>query len=194
MLAAFEAPESINGEADNVAWFVEDDQFFINSESGNAIQQAIDAALDYALTHAIENTPIKLTIMINNGSYTGGLMVKPADGAGVVDNLELTIQAHDARDADETTWLSSATGVKFAGNITIDYSNIQLILAGLYLSLESKITADNAKSVTYYGTKGDDSAYLYINGQTSGALYGGEGEDNLTVSSNGDYYATGRSF
>ncbi len=180
MMAAFEAPAPIDGTADNVVLFVEGNQLFTNIDNDNAIQQAVDAALQYAFDHASTS----LTITVNNGTYKGGLVIEPATTPS---GLTLYIKAHDAG----ATYLTSAGGVGLAGDIFIDYDNIQLILAGLYLSLDAKIKASSAQSVTYYGTTGDDTASLNINGQTTTELYGGEGEDKLTITSSGDYYATG---
>jgi hypothetical protein len=61
---------------------------------------------------------------------------------------------------------------------------VNVVLAGLYLSLEIIVSAKNAE-VTVYGTKKDDSITLKLDGDSSAAVYGGEGNDTITVSGSG---------
>ncbi|MEG1583553.1 MAG: hypothetical protein RR361_00710, partial [Anaerovorax sp.] len=156
-----------------------DGTVYENSATENAIQQALNAAMA-AATNSI-------TIVVNNGVYAGGItVIAPAEpdeagqgaagaagaAAGTAESLILKIIAHDAytttTDADgnvtDTVYnAQSAGGVGVEGDLNFNYKDIQLLLAGIYLSMQNKVNVEDAKSVEYYGTKVKDDVDLTLN-------------------------------
>ena len=161
-------------------------QTFTSTDQDNAIQQAVDVALAYALntTHA----PVSnLTITVNDGLYTGGLEIVNDPDVTTDDlptPLTLTIQAHDAG----TDLLSSDGEVRLSGDVLVYYPNLKLILAGIYLSLDKAVQAKNSLGVSIYGTADDDNIALDANGLLMAEIFGGAGQDTLQVTSTGQVY------
>ncbi|NCC75439.1 MAG: hypothetical protein EOM08_03280, partial [Clostridia bacterium] len=156
-------------------------QTFTSTDQANAIQQAVDAALGYALANAATTD---LTIEVQDGQYQGGLSIIAASGDVLANPLTLTIQAHDAGN----DLLSSAGNVRLSGDLQIDYPNLNLILAGIYLSLDKMAQAQNIDGLTIFGTTDDDTLVLDTNGVALIAIHGGDGQDSLTVTSSGQVY------
>jgi len=156
-----------------------EDTVYKNTATQNAIQQAIDAAKATAAS--------KVTIIVNNGVYTGGItLVVPApteeeNGEGSsepVTKMILEIIASDAYTKNDETGeitanANSAGGVETEGAWNFD--GVDLLLAGIYLSLKDKVTVKNADNVTYYGTSLDDDITLELD----------QVKDNVTIDTGG---------
>ena len=119
-----------------------EDTVYYNTATQNAIQQAIEAAKATAAS--------QVTIIVNNGVYTGGIqLIVPApageEGEGSSEpasKMLLQIIAADAYTTDETTGditpnTNSAGGVEVEGDL--NFEGIDVLLAGLYLSLRNTI-------------------------------------------------------
>lgn len=62
----------------------------------------------------------------------------------------------------------------------MNFKNLQVLLAGIYLSLQNKVTVTNAKTVEYYGTSADDNVTLELNNvQDKATIDLGDGNDKL---------------
>ena len=160
-----------------------------NTASENAIQQAVNAA--------IASAQQSITIVVNDGVYSGGITVigttasQDADGttseSGTNDNsIILKVIAHDALvtteddqgNEVESITAGSAGGVQVEGDLS--FSNLQVLLAGIYLSLQNKVTVTNANTVEYYGTAADDNVTLELNNVKDKATIDlGDGNDTL---------------
>ena len=128
-----------------------------NNASANAIQQAIDAAIAFGQKASTDS----ITVVVNHGTYRGGIMVtgdqaraaaKPAGTTAIpidgFDFLDLNIIAHDAFAADKSGNIpvdddgefiissESAGGVQLEGGLTVD--SVNLMLAGIYLSMQEQ--------------------------------------------------------
>jgi len=164
-----------------------EDTIYYNTATQNAIQQAIEAALTTAAS--------QVTIIVSNGVYAGGIkVVVPApaptgeegEGSGEsASKMLLQIIAADAYTTDEsgniTPNANSAGGVDVEGDL--DFDGIDVLLAGLYLSLKNTINVKNADNVTYYGTALDDEVKINLdNVSDSVTIDSGGGDDVLNVS------------
>ncbi len=129
------------------------------SEYKNAIQQAVDAALQ-----RIDSETRSITIQVEAGEYDGDIKIQ---SEGKLAEFALNIvaanggsTAPDADAADGEEIMNAADGsVKVRGNIYID--GIDVVLAGLYLSLEKIIQVKNAE-VTVYGTAENDGIAIEV--------------------------------
>jgi hypothetical protein len=164
-----------------------EDTVYKNTATQNAIQQAIDAAKATAAS--------KVTIIVNNGVYTGGItLVVPApteeeNGEGSsepVTKMILEIIASDAYTKNDETGeitanANSAGGVETEG--TWNFDGVDVLLAGIYLSLRDKVTVKNADNVTYYGTSLDDDITLELDQvKDNVTIDTGDGDDVLDLS------------
>ncbi len=185
-----------------------------NPDPKNAIQKAVDAALA-----KIEAETKSITITVDPGTYGGDIVISSVmkrtetttttykDSAdkvlGTVDtvtelpdvqyiipeNFVLKIVASDAGES----LTASAGGVHVEGNIVVD--GINVLLAGLYLSLNSTVKVQNTNggdnpSVEVYGTAKDDTIQVLAEGkQSSGSgrekaavtVHGGGGQDTVAL-------------
>ena len=169
------------------------------------VQKAIDQALDLVVggTPGVDANSESVTISLTDGTYTGDLSI---NGAGKVhENFTLILKAEDAdvSNGDTTTHTNSAGNVIIDGNI--DIQGIRVMLYGIYVSLEKKITisdsvaeiagtqADDTYSITTTdselkvdGGEGDDTIELSANsGQNKATITGGSGNDSLSLNHNG---------
>lgn len=192
-----------------------------NNDSANAIQQAVDAAINAGQKY--------ITVVVQDGTYTGGLSI---DNSGK-ESIVVNIVAHDAykhsepqtdgntqntdsaasapnavypvpTNSDGTVDTSainsgSAGGVKLEGGVSV--KNVELLLAGIYLSLREKkedqgklesmatnegnvdVVVEDADSFTYYGTTKNDTANIKLKDVEHTTIDTGEGDDELNVSS-----------
>ena len=122
----------------------------------NAIQKAVDAALASA-----SSTTTTLRVDVESGDYTGGLKVAKPAGSTLSPSLILYVFAPGsyggaATGAVTTGKISAAAdgSARLGGDVLID--GINVVLAGLYYSLDTKITVRNAKA-DIYGTTGSDT-------------------------------------
>jgi hypothetical protein len=135
----------------------------------------------------------QVTIVVSNGVYAGGIkLIIPAPVGETGDGspepagkMLLQIIAEDAYTTDEdgniTPNANSAGGVDVEGDL--DFDGINLLLAGLYLSLRSTINAKNADTVTYFGTSQDDEVKINLdNVSDSIFIDSGGGDDVLDIS------------
>ncbi|MGI6421230.1 MAG: hypothetical protein ACOX0N_03360 [Syntrophomonadaceae bacterium] len=162
-----------------------EDTVYYNTATQNAIQQAVEAAKAAAAS--------QVTIVVSNGVYAGGIkLIIPAPVGETGDGspepagkMLLQIIAEDAYTTDEdgniTPNANSAGGVDVEGDL--DFDGINLLLAGLYLSLRSTINAKNADTVTYFGTSQDDEVKINLdNVSDSIFIDSGGGDDVLDIS------------
>jgi hypothetical protein len=158
-----------------------------NTATQNAIQQAIEAAKATAASN--------VTIIVNNGVYTGAIQITapaPAEGesegevATPADNVLYSIIAADAFTKDEssgeiTANANSAGGVGVEGDL--NFEGIDVLLAGIYLSLKNTIKVSDADNVAYYGTGLSDEVKLELSGVTDSVTIDmGGGDDVLDLS------------
>ncbi len=163
-----------------------EDTVYNNTAAQNAIQQAIEAAKASAQD--------KVTIVVNDGVYTGGISYivsapeggEGEEGAGEGKKILLQIIAADAYTTNEETGditanANSAGGVQTEGEMNFD--GLDVLLAGIYLSLKDKITVKDADNVTYFGTSLDDEVTLELDRVTETVTIDmGDGNDVLDLS------------
>ena len=157
--------------------------------SENAIQKAIDAALQSAKENA---DTTELTITVDEGTYDGDIKISWDRVNGKNENSLLTTLYILAKGSfekpesdviiDKTKISSSAAGKSAVnGNILID--GINVVLAGLYYSLNSKITVKDSDT-TIYGTVEDDNICVELN-NASLDVKSGDGLDNIQITGTG---------
>ncbi len=167
------------------------DLSYENTTEQNAVQQAIDAALGYASGNA-EIT--SATVLVDDGTYTGGLTVNTTHTVTSVDEATgtqttteetydlaedfiLKIIAKDA-EAEDGSMTNSAGGAGVEGDI--DINGIDVILAGLYFVSDSVVKAKSA-DVSISGTTLDDTISTDITDGASVSIDGGAGNDDISV-------------
>ncbi|MCI6866405.1 MAG: hypothetical protein MR871_00355, partial [Lachnospiraceae bacterium] len=156
--------------------------------SENAIQKAIDAALKAAKDNA---DTTELTITVDEGTYDGDISISwDRGGEGNVPTVFKTLYIlakgsfeEPDSDAIDKTMISSSANGKAAvnGNILID--GINVVLAGLYYSLNSKITVKDSDTAIY-GTTEDDNICVELN-NASLDVKSGDGLDNIQITGTG---------
>lgn len=179
----------------------EDWKRYDNTDSDNAIQQAVDAAIAAGQNY--------ITVVVQSGAYTGGLNI---DNSGVDENgnakesIVVNIIAHDAYEvaqedladgetsaedlypvptnSDGTVDTSainsgSAGGVKLEGGVNV--KNVELILAGIYLTMKEQ--KENQGKIESLFTE-EGNVDINVEGSDSFTYYGtAEGDSvnfNLT--------------
>ena len=147
----------------------------------NAIQKAVDAALASATS-----TTTTLRVDVESGDYTGGLKIAKPDGSSLNSKLILYVFAPGsysgaATGAITTGKISAAAdgSTKLSGDVLID--GINVVLAGIYYSLDTKITVRDAKA-DIYGTTGSDTINTVLDGSGTLVVHSGAGADDITVS------------
>ena len=154
-----------------------------SAEVKNAIQLAVDEALKAATSSTTE-----LTVTVEDGTYDGDITIKKGDGQTLKDDLTLYILASGSYAAaeegktitKETITAGAAGGAKVGGNINID--GINVVLAGLYYSLDSKINVKNSKT-SVYGTEKADTIHVTLDeGGTIDTVQAGDGADDIALS------------
>ena len=214
-----EQPEK--NESTGYAYLMGDNDQWVkyeNGEGGNAIQQAVNAALE-----AGKNS---VTVVVQDGTYTGGINIDNSgtDASGnAKPSVVVNIVAHDAynkpADAGEGNGESvypvpttdtgavdssalnsdSAGGVKLEGGVSVQ--NVELILAGIYLSLKEQkenqgliesvlgegsgnvdINVKDADNFTYYGTAQGDNVNISLTDVENTTINSGDGDDVLNIS------------
>jgi len=151
------------------------------SAADNAIQKAVDKVLS-----SLTADSTSATITVKAGTYDGDINIAGSVG----DNFILYILAEDSYETPaegelidkDTISAESAGTANVNGDICIDGVNV--VLAGLYLSLEKVVSAKGA-DVAVYGTSRDDTINVSLEGDSSAELYGGDGNDTLSVSGAG---------
>ena len=186
-----------------------------NDAESNAIQKGLEGALDYvkSLDPASDRTA---TIVVSKGTFEGGIDMDAStnetingliagilglpgyDGAG--GSLTIRIVSEDAivtNDAGtEITEITSdsAGDTQVEGNIAIDAGELDLniVLAGLYLSTRGTVNVQNAESVTYTGTKKDDHVTIKAGDiKDSVTVSAGDGDDVVDVTVQAEPNVTG---
>ncbi len=181
-----------------------EDFVFTNTAEGNAVQNAMKDALTYirSLYEDGETHPDRTaTIVVQDGTYEGGLNLDSEQNNVLTDlimeilglqqnsanssiPLNLRIVAHDAftmSDSGEISFHADSAGnVNLEGDINVQLQNLNLSLAGIYLSTRGLIKVKNADSVTYYGTVRDDSVELEVS-RVGGAVRVDTGAGNDSV-------------
>ena len=147
----------------------------------NAIQKAVDAALASATS-----TTTTLRVDVESGDYAGGLKIAKPAGSTLSQSLILYVFAPGsysgaATGAITTGKISAAAdgSARLGGDVLID--GINVVLAGLYYSLDTKITVRNAKA-DIYGTTGSDTINTVLDGSGTLTVHSGDGADEISVS------------
>lgn len=155
------------------------------TESQNAIQKAIDDALSRVTDQSIKS----ITITVADGEYDGDVTISSDKAAGKLsDDFTLYILSEGSHaPADESTKIinketinaAAETGVNVNGAIIIN--NINTILAGLYFSKGRTIdvTGTDKNEITVFGTKGNDNISLNIKGDVKAKVDSGAGDDTV---------------
>ena len=150
----------------------------------NAINKAVQEALARATTDSKY-----ITIVVSEGQYDGDITVD-ATGKNLADGFKLYVLAEDSYKAPEeggiidktTVGAQSEGGANVTGNITVNAAkNFELIMAGLYLSVNSLVEAKNKASVTIYGTQEADTVTYTQSGEGDAAIHTGDGDDTVTL-------------
>ncbi|MGE4277423.1 MAG: beta strand repeat-containing protein, partial [Lawsonibacter sp.] len=168
-----------------------------NTSSANAIQQAIDAA--------IKASQDSVTVVVNNGVYTGGITVVAVSGSSTTDGeegetgtLALNIIAADSftktddggvptdEYGDVEVNANSAGGVQVEGGLSAE--NVNLLLAGLYFALKEREETKNtissstgSTSTTTTSGSDRDSNEILVKNADSFAYYGTELADDVNI-------------
>ncbi len=154
---------------------------YTNTDEGNAIQNALADALTYITqTKSVDTNQRTATIVVSDGTYQGGLKLDRADETNSVletlinqilqlqttesEAVNLRIVAADSFDTDENGNLefhaNSAGNVKLEGDISFAMENLNLLLAGIYLSTHGTVTTDGLTSLELQGTSRDDTIQM----------------------------------
>ncbi|MBQ3575498.1 MAG: hypothetical protein IJA26_07495, partial [Clostridia bacterium] len=182
------------------------DILYENSAESNAIQQAVNGALAYikGLYDADSEVERTATIVVQNGTYEGGVDVSSLSSNGVLaelinsilgmtgleqnttKSLTLNIVAEDAYTEDENGNMvfnsESAGNVNVEGDVNVNMNGLNLVLAGLYLSTRGIVNVEGAESVEIYGTKRDDHVVVNAKRVSKRAkIDTGAGNDNVEV-------------
>ncbi len=153
----------------------EDAIAFENTETDNAIQLAINAALANA---SGADSISSITIYVADGTYLGGLSISNENDAyDLAQDFVLQIMAEDAA-GDDDTLTNSCGGVQVDGPVMIDKINV--LLAGLYLVGTNVINAKNGNA-ELYGTSEDDAIDLNLADGATAQVAGGDGNDCISV-------------
>lgn len=164
-----------------------EDAVYENTDSANAIQQAIDAALKNADGNSVKS----YTVVVNNGTYTGGLTITkyytvvnedgrvetrtytlPEDFVLYITYVGVVGQTDDARAEGDA-------GAVLQGDIAIDGVNTSI--AGLHVADRNDVAVSNANSFEFCGTKEDDDLVVTLAGVKNATIVTGAGNDVLTV-------------
>ncbi|MBR4990130.1 MAG: hypothetical protein IKY96_03105, partial [Oscillospiraceae bacterium] len=188
---------SLQRQDNNTPQDTTDDTFIRTREttSDNAINKAVQEALARA-------TPDSeyITIVVGAGEYNGDIII---DATGDVannldDGFKLYILAEDSYTApaegeiiDKASVGSQGEGVATVdGNVQVNAAkNFELIMAGLYFSINSLVEAKGNASVTIHGTQDDDTVTYTSSGSGETKISTGEGDDtvNVTLEGTGDH-------
>ena len=160
------------------------------TKSATAIQKAVDAALKMAAIDSDETIKY-MTVTVDPGVYNGDLKISFNNVqelvTGANKNFTLYILAagsYQATDGDlidkSTIGAGAAPTVILNGNVVID--DINVVLAGVYLSALKDVTVKSDKTTDIYGTTGIDTVKVAVAGK-EGTLnvHTGEGADKVTL-------------
>ena len=182
-----------------------------NTAESNAINDALEGALTYLRDlytgEGNSQTERIATIVVQDGTYQGGIGANQSGSNSVIESLileilnlkqssadtsDMTIRiaSHDSIEEDENGRITqihagSEGNVKVEGTIDIAFNGLNILLAGLYLSTRDAVNISNADSVKYFGTRQDDVVNLNVSG-VSDEVYIDTGTGNDTV--NADLY------
>ena len=169
------------------------------TESENAINKAIEDALARATSDSES-----ITIVVAAGEYNGDIIVDAAGQTAehLMDGFKLYVMTEDAYEApedgeiiDKSTISSDGEGVAAVnGNIQINASKqFELIMAGLYFSVDSLVKAQGKASVTIHGTQEDDTVTYTQSGSGDTSISTGDGDDAVaaTIGGSGDLLVEG---
>ena len=157
-----------------------------NKDSRNAIQKAVDVALKSAK----ENAGITdITIVVDDGEYDGDINISWGSDKtpGLFKTLYIlaknSFKEPSVGDVIDKSTINSGAGggAKVNGNIIID--GINVVLSGLYYSLNTTITSKKA-TTTVYGTAKDDNIQVELE-DSSLEVISGDGQDNIRVKGKG---------
>lgn len=157
-----------------------------NKDSRNAIQKAVDVALKSAKEKA---GITDITIVVDDGEYDGDINISWGSDKtpGLFKTLYIlaknSFKEPSVGDVIDKSTINSGAGggVKVNGNIIID--GINVVLSGLYYSLNTTITSKKA-TTTVYGTAKDDNIQVELE-DSSLEVISGDGQDNIRVKGKG---------
>ena len=199
--AVVKSEYTFDNEAKTTMQTADDGSIETVNDTNTAVQRAIEKAFS-----EIDPLSTTVTIVIKDGTYAGDLNIDcgnlPNTMSGYLNNgdLQIVLAAADAirKDADgdllrtssdpydfDYQYAVSAGNVKIDGNITID--GIDVILAGIYLTLGKKISVTDAE-LTVYGTELADTYNISLSSSsnaytdwTGTTVHGNGGADAITV-------------
>lgn len=183
-----------------------------DANEGNAIGQGMEAALTYiqGLYEDGSTTERVATLVVSAGTYENGITLDASEEEGNTlwalvesilgyqsgrndEQITLRIVAEDAIEYDDegniTGFNAASSGqTQLEGDINIlaGNLNLNLVLAGLYLSTRGLVNADGVDELTIYGTEKDD--YLSVNATDVGSMVTidtGAGNDVVTANISG---------
>ena len=157
-----------------------------NKDSRNAIQKAVDVALKSAKEKA---GITDITIVVDDGEYDGDINISWGSDKtpGLFKTLYIlaknSFKEPSVGDVIDKSTINSGAGggAKVNGNIIID--GINVVLSGLYYSLNTTITSKKA-TTTVYGTAKDDNIQVELE-DSSLEVISGDGQDNIRVKGKG---------
>ncbi|NCC43147.1 MAG: hypothetical protein EOM18_06075, partial [Clostridia bacterium] len=151
------------------------------------VENAIEKAVSKALVSADKDTR-ELTVTISDGIYNGDIQItKDKLGMGVDGkNITMYLLAEGSYQPaakggviDKNSITAGAGGqANVNGNIIID--GINVVLAGLYYSLNNTITVKDSVS-KIYGTSKDDNVQLVLDSGADVTVTGGGGSDGINI-------------
>jgi len=158
----------------------------IVTESQNAIQKAVDKALS-----SIQDDSTSVTISIKPGEYDGDITIDSSKATATsVDwsTFILFLVSEDQYKADQATQSYDASSEGLAivnGNLIINGVKVEII--GLLFSPNTTTTIEDGQ-IVIYGTVQDDTIKVVLSGNevVSVTVYGGDGNDTITVSGGTD--------
>lgn len=190
------AAEPVQPEADPQTGTTPPETVTITRTTVTASQNAIQKAVEEALNQVSDATSA-LTVTVKAGEYLGDLSITKSDALAMYlsDNRDFTLYilgegSYDepAKDAqgnpaliDKDTLTAQADGsVVLNGNVLID--GINVVMAGIYMSLEKMMTIQGGSQVTVYGTAADDGIRATLAGEGAKlTVIAGSGSDTLSV-------------
>ena len=173
---------------------------YTNDTANNAIRNALLGAVDHLKTNLPEAPGgiVDIIVTVGAGTYEGGVDLGAGDkdslrtklletlgltGGGKDPIANISIVAEDAMETDNSgnaTPTADTDGKAIIeGNLIFDGFNT--LLAGIYIGMNSKVSAANADRFAYYGTREDDDVDIDIDSVGGVTVDTGDGDDTVDL-------------
>ena len=168
-----------------------EDEDTSNASEETVTENAIQLAISKALESADEDT-VELTVTIEEGTYDGDITIHSSD-TNVSDPSKFTLyvlakdsysEPESGSTIDKSLINADASGnTKFNGSISID--GINVVMAGLYFSMQQSVKVKNSFT-KIYGTTENDNVNLELGDGAKVEVLTGDGADEIYVSGSDD--------